>query len=63
MTQSPQEEYQTLSKAKINWNNINIIPIVHSKNQPPIPAGRDRYFKLLIDPSLISSILFHLLHI
>ena len=50
MTQSPQEEYQTLSKAKINWNNINIIPIVHSKNQPPIPAGRDRYFKLLIDP-------------
>ena len=22
MTQSPQEEYQTLSKAKINWNNI-----------------------------------------
>jgi len=47
--QSPQFENQNLKEADIR-NPSQLIPFVNKKDQSPLPAGKDRYFKLLIDP-------------
>ena len=47
--QSPQFEDQNLKEADIKHNS-HLIPFVNKRTQPPLPAGKDRYFKLLMDP-------------
>jgi mannose-6-phosphate isomerase-like protein (cupin superfamily) len=46
---SPQTESHKLKKAKVEKQS-EIVPHVDKKKQTNLPAGEDRYFKLLIDP-------------
>ena len=49
LVKSPQDESIKLKKAKINNFNENLL-IVNKNDQKNLPAGEDRYFKLMIDP-------------
>ena len=49
LVKSPQDEFAKLKKAKINNFNQDLL-IVNKNNQENLPAGEDRYFKLMIDP-------------
>ena len=49
LVKSPQDEFAKLKKAKIDNFNENFL-IVNKDDQQNLPAGEDRYFKLMIDP-------------
>jgi len=49
LVKSPQDEFTKLKKAKIDNFNENLL-IVNKDAQQNLPAGEDRYFKLMIDP-------------